>query len=532
MTALALLLALSQATSADATLAKNARAILEKSCSGCHGGESPRAGLDVLDWKALRGAQVVPKQPERSELLWLVDAGNMPPGERPRLSDADRKTLREWVEKGAMDIPRPPVFAWGDEYVLKQVMRDWSTLKGGEKAHVRYLSLDHLLSLPDGAERLALARKELERVLPALASPDATGFKLTPIDTQQSVFRIDLASLGWDRRPFVIPPPDEKQKPSPSRLTVFDLILLEYPYAVVSFTPPFVEAVPFLVATESVRPVAYVRGDWLLGLLGNKKFAREVALLAGKPEDAALPAPVAKEVWGAPLTLAMMRGEVGWKGEQGRFEEALKGEKVNPARETPREDWQSRFPGVVQRLGLGTALLPWDGVEAPSLTPDPAFTVKAETILYEPNRDPKTMKVVGKAKRIGQARVFKIGQALGLSVTPSKDATVELALHDHDLTTEQMLKPTEVPGAKEYSFDNRGRGFEVTPPASEDHWIVFAFAGKSGLPGTTHHAKDFKGKVRDRFIHPFYRLSDGGKDWDRPIPTAAKVTVEFKTVKE
>src|SRR5687767_10865331 len=100
MSALALLLALAQPPSADAALAKNASVILEKNCAGCHGGKAPRAGLDVLDWKALKAAQVVPFKPELSELIWLVDAGNMPPGDRPRLSEADRTVLRDWVKRG------------------------------------------------------------------------------------------------------------------------------------------------------------------------------------------------------------------------------------------------------------------------------------------------------------------------------------------------------------------------------------------------------------------------------------------------
>ncbi len=534
MSVLALLIALAQPASADAALAKNASDILEKNCAGCHGGMTPRAGLDVLDWKALRAAQVVPTRPELSELIWLVDAGNMPPGDRPRLSEADRKTLRDWVKKGAPDVQRPQVFAWGEEYVLKQVMRDQKGLPAADRARARYISLDYLLCLPDGPVRLARARKELERVLPALAGPGAAGFKLTPVDAQQSVFRIDLATLAWDRRPFIIPPADpEKEKPRPSKLTVFDIIVLEYPYTVVSFTPPFVEAVPYLVATEYVRPVVHVRGGWLLGLLNDRKFAREVSLLAGAAADAVLPEPSPPDVWGDRVSALQMKGEAGWKGEQARLEEALRGEKIDPAKGATRAEWQARFHLVIQRLGLGTALLPFDGWTAPDLTSDPAFTLKAETMLYEITRDPKTKKQVGKAKRVGPSRVFKIGQGLGLAVTPSREAMIEVALHDHDLATEQMLRPTEKPGGKEFAFDRAGRSFEVTPPASEDMWIVFAVAGKADMAGTTHHAKDLKGKVRDRFVHPFYRLSlESGKEWDRPLPAIAKATAAFKSEKE
>src|SRR5262249_42174957 len=80
MTALAVLLALSHAP-IDAALAKNAHEILMKHCSECHSNTNPRGGINVMDWPKLRASGVVSKKPGESELVLLVEAGNMPPGE-------------------------------------------------------------------------------------------------------------------------------------------------------------------------------------------------------------------------------------------------------------------------------------------------------------------------------------------------------------------------------------------------------------------------------------------------------------------
>ena len=537
MTAMAaLVLLLAWADPSDAALAKDAVAVLAKHCARCHGGAAPRAGFNVLDRASLL-KRVVAGKPEASELLHRVESGMMPPGTAPKPARAERALLREWIAAGAPAVPPPPpVFVTGDDHVLGELARDWGKLEDEARADARYLSLNHLLAAPDGPAKLAAARKELRRMLGAFAAEP----KLDAIDKQQSVFRLSLASMGWDARPFVVPG-KKKAKEKPSPLDLFDLVLLEYPYAVASFSRAFVECGPLL---KRVRPIAYVRGDWLLGLMAQERFARELMRLQGKEEETPLPRPAPKAVWGAAVSLDQARAELGWKGAPARLSGVLREarlEALADGKDVPRLQWQSRFPAVARALGLGTPLLPLDGLTSPDLSSDPAFGVKAWTIRYELAVKDKKGKLLKPARPGERASRFKARkdpaapalEGLALIVEPSADAVLELALRDHKAQTDSMLAPKPVPGGKAFPFDNKGQGWEVMPPASQDDWLVFAAKGDSRPalpPGVVHRPREAKGTVRDRFVHPFYKLAEDGAGFARPLGAVAKATVRCKTV--
>ena len=79
--------------------------ILQKHCAGCHGAAKQEAGLDVrTPAKLLRGGDtgpaVQPGTSERSLLLAMILDGTMPPEDQPRVSLAERETIRRWVVGG------------------------------------------------------------------------------------------------------------------------------------------------------------------------------------------------------------------------------------------------------------------------------------------------------------------------------------------------------------------------------------------------------------------------------------------------
>jgi hypothetical protein len=542
MSALAALLAL--CAPADAALARDAYIVLTTHCAACHGKAAQRGGISVTDWKALRASGVIPGKADESELVLLVESGTMPPGNATPPSLAERQSLRKWVEAGAPSLPPPES---GDEYVLRQIAADWAALPAARKAGARYITLDHLIVQPGGPALVARARKELERVLGGLAAPGKRGFKLEPIDrdgSQESVYRLELSSLGWDDRPFVIPPSSRKDKPVRANLTVFDLFLLEYPLAVVQFGRPFRDTVTFLRATKSVRPIVYVRGDWLLGLLNDRAFAREASLLAGNDDHARLPKPTAREIVAGPVALALARAELNWKGEDMRLKEALRAEGLGAivdGKTIARDVWLRKFPAVAGRLGLGTPLLPWDGLTAPDCSNDPGLTVKAETWLYELGEWGKTTNAMGKTVRkliragkpIKRTDRFKFDQALALWVTPSKDAIIEVANRNYLDQAEQFERLRAVGAGVTLRIDDGKVGIEVEPPASRESFLVYAFAGGVSYAGRTYRVDGwFYPRVRDRFVHPFYQLGEGGTAFEKPSLKAVKVTASFRTAKE
>jgi hypothetical protein len=226
--------------------------VLRKQCVGCHGSLNPRAGLSVLDRKSLveQKKLVVPGKPADSELLQLVEAGTMPPGTKPKVSDADRALLRRWVESGAVPFPRE----FGEDYVLGAILKDVREQSRDRAAiaATRYLSLNHYL--PDAEEELGRARAAFVEALQFLSlKPEPV--RPAAIDPNETIFRVDLRQLGWDETAF-----------DDLRVNFHDLILLEYPFAPLPGQSEVWDELSqkYFAEAKPLRPIAYVRADWFV----------------------------------------------------------------------------------------------------------------------------------------------------------------------------------------------------------------------------------------------------------------------------
>ncbi len=89
--------------------------IFKGRCAGCHqsGGEGyEKSGLDLTSYEGLMkgtkfGKMVVPKDPDSSNLMWLLDWRASPelrmPHGKKKLSTCDRNDIRAWIREGALD---------------------------------------------------------------------------------------------------------------------------------------------------------------------------------------------------------------------------------------------------------------------------------------------------------------------------------------------------------------------------------------------------------------------------------------------
>jgi len=89
--------------------------LLKWRCASCHepgGSGYEKSGLDLTSYAGLMkgtkfGAMVIPREPESSNLMLLLDwraapALRMPHGKK-QLSSCDRSTIRTWIRQGAKD---------------------------------------------------------------------------------------------------------------------------------------------------------------------------------------------------------------------------------------------------------------------------------------------------------------------------------------------------------------------------------------------------------------------------------------------
>lgn len=88
----------------SASFSKAILPLLQKNCTRCHGGSSPRAGLSLDSYtNVLKGSgrpAVVPGNPDSSPMYTLVKSGAMPYG-GPKLADANVQLIFDWIKAGA-----------------------------------------------------------------------------------------------------------------------------------------------------------------------------------------------------------------------------------------------------------------------------------------------------------------------------------------------------------------------------------------------------------------------------------------------
>jgi Planctomycete cytochrome C len=89
--------------------------ILKGRCVSCHqngGAGYEKSGLDLATYEGLMkgtkfGAMVIPRDPESSNLMWLLDWRASPevrmPHGKKKLSICDRNAIRAWIREGAKD---------------------------------------------------------------------------------------------------------------------------------------------------------------------------------------------------------------------------------------------------------------------------------------------------------------------------------------------------------------------------------------------------------------------------------------------
>jgi mono/diheme cytochrome c family protein len=85
---------------------KDIAPIFRAKCLKCHGEKERKGELDLRTAAAAlkggeSGAVIVPKDPDKSLLYEKVLEGEMPPGKKDRLSEAEVATIRRWIEAGS-----------------------------------------------------------------------------------------------------------------------------------------------------------------------------------------------------------------------------------------------------------------------------------------------------------------------------------------------------------------------------------------------------------------------------------------------
>jgi mono/diheme cytochrome c family protein len=95
------------APAAAVSFAKDVLPIFQKNCTSCHGGGSPRAGLNLSTYAGVTkgsssGTVITAGNVDKSVLYGLVKSGAMPPS-GGKLAEADLMKISDWIKAGALN---------------------------------------------------------------------------------------------------------------------------------------------------------------------------------------------------------------------------------------------------------------------------------------------------------------------------------------------------------------------------------------------------------------------------------------------
>ena len=185
-------------------IAQDAYAIFEQSCLICHGPDGAYKETLLIEHNALitENGPVVPGNPEPSRLYkrLLGEGGPLMPLGGPPLPDSQIETVKNWILAGAPDWAAPPTtdvqFISPGE-ILSAIETHLMSLSSFDRAFARYFTMTHLYNAGESAGILQEYRKALYKLVNSL-SWGGTVINPQPIDSQETIFYIDLRHYEWD----------------------------------------------------------------------------------------------------------------------------------------------------------------------------------------------------------------------------------------------------------------------------------------------------------------------------------------------
>jgi hypothetical protein len=185
--------------------------IVEAKCWRCHGAMQRKARLDLRTRAGMvkggeTGPALSPGSPERSEIWIKISADKMPPdGKDPKLTEAEKVVIRNWIESGAKANDKAEASAEIADVQVTDADRDfWSFKKPVRPTVPAVKARERVRNAVDAFVLAALEKKGLtlsaeadRRTLIRRATFDLTGLPPTPEEVE--AFQSDPAPDAYER---------------------------------------------------------------------------------------------------------------------------------------------------------------------------------------------------------------------------------------------------------------------------------------------------------------------------------------------
>ena len=187
-------------------IAQQAYAIFENSCNDCHAEGGSYTEQLLMEYPAvIDDGHVIPGDPLNSELykrlLGPTENGLQMPFNSDPLPQEQIETIRQWILAGApdwnvvSDLDRNFITT---ESMLDSIQLHLDTLAPFDRPYARYFTLTHLYNAGEFPETLVDYRHALSKLVNSLSwGRDVVNPE--PIDTEETIFYIDLRRYQWEQ---------------------------------------------------------------------------------------------------------------------------------------------------------------------------------------------------------------------------------------------------------------------------------------------------------------------------------------------
>ena len=194
-----------QSVDAQENLAQDAYAIFEGNCLICHGEHGAHTEQLVIQSSQalINTGTVIPGNPDDSEfyqrLIETAVERRMPLGQPPLAPEAI-ETIRQWIQAGAPDwnaFPRSDTNFITPDEMLEAIENHLQSLDAFDRSYARYFTSTHLYNAGETIETLRAYRRALSKLVNSLSWGREVN-NPQPIDTQETIFYIDLRDYEWE----------------------------------------------------------------------------------------------------------------------------------------------------------------------------------------------------------------------------------------------------------------------------------------------------------------------------------------------
>ncbi|HVZ34279.1 MAG TPA: hypothetical protein VG963_17750, partial [Polyangiaceae bacterium] len=206
------------AASDPAALAKGAAEnVLKSNCGQCHGPQltqqAAQAGMNYIDdiEALVQNGKIVPLNSAGSVIIQRMQKGEMPPPTAglPPVTEADITTVAQFIDNPRFwpNVSPPDCTSKNQltdfDALFRVINKDLIVADANDAQFYRYIALSNRFDAGVCADKaLDQDRQALIKMMNMLSNSAKAG-RVVPVDTNQTVYRIDLRDFNWNR-PVVI----------------------------------------------------------------------------------------------------------------------------------------------------------------------------------------------------------------------------------------------------------------------------------------------------------------------------------------